>query len=207
MAFCDAVEACEREGTRCPFYLGKVPLQQELPEIAQAIDECKDASPGAVLGDCFGPLIPEGIFTYYGCGHNVSATHYDPHENMMLCVCGTKRVWLYPPSDLHCLYPHRGDATQLAVSRLAGDYGASNKVSRSVVPPFKTHAQLSGELQATFPKLAHARPVEAVLHAGDALYLPMCWWHCVEGSHERNCILNWWFLPHPRKAQLDEAGG
>ena len=55
------------------------------------------------------------------------------------------------------------------------------------------------ELRSLYPELARARPVEVNLVAGDMLYLPMCWWHCVEGSRERNMILNWWFEPHPEK--------
>jgi ribosomal protein L16 Arg81 hydroxylase len=39
------------------------------------------------------------------------------------------------------------------------------------------------------------------LVAGDVLYLPACWWHCVEGSAERNMILNWWVDRHPREAR------
>ena len=33
VAFLDAVEESERNGARCPFYLGKVPLRAELPEL------------------------------------------------------------------------------------------------------------------------------------------------------------------------------
>ena len=36
-AFLEAVERSEAQGTRCPFYLGKVPLRAELPEIADEI--------------------------------------------------------------------------------------------------------------------------------------------------------------------------
>ena len=65
------------------------------------------------------------------------------------------------------------------------------------------HDQLRGALRETFAKVAHARPVEVHLRAGDVLYLPACWWHCVEGSRERNMIVNWWYALHPRKRGLD----
>ena len=47
--------------------------------------------------------------------------------------------------------------------------------------------------------MRHAQPLEVNLGPGDFLYLPACWWHCVEGSRERNMILNWWFDVHPAK--------
>ena len=40
---------------------------------------------------------------------------------------------------------------------------------------------------------------------GDFLYLPALWWHCVEGSRERNMILNWWFAIHPAKRSHEGA--
>ena len=50
---------------------------------------------------------------------------------------------------------------------------------------------------------AHATPIEINLRPGDLFYSPACWWHCVEGSRERNMILNWWFDLHPRKKAHD----
>ena len=44
---------------------------------------------------------------------------------------------------------------------------------------------------------------------GDVLYLPCAWWHCVEGSAERNMILNWWCVVHEQKraaGEQDEGG-
>ena len=29
----------------------------------------------------------------------------DPNENLICCLSGSKRLWLYPPSDARCLYP------------------------------------------------------------------------------------------------------
>ena len=49
------------------------------------------------------------------------------------------------------------------------------------------------KLEAQFPG--------ACLEAGDVLYLPQCWWHCVEGSVERNMILNYWLRIHPSKRE------
>ena len=143
----------------------------------------------------------------------VTATHFDKSENLLLCICGTKRLWLYAPSDARHLYP------------VGGKDG-----SRAAAPPFQSHAELPPKMQDTFANMKHATPIEvcrlplvprvpapicAAAHtpmpmitlttrihthewhgqvnlvAGDLLYLPACWWHCVEGSRERNMILNW----------------
>lgn len=114
----------------------------------------------------------------------VTPTHFDGFENLLVVVSGTKRLWLYPPSDARHLY-------------CAG--GTRKEPSRATAPPFQTHDEMQPEMQRTFPEVAHARPLEVRLDAGDFLYLPACWWHCVEGSRERNMIINWWFAVHPRK--------
>ena len=113
-------------------------------------------------------------------------THFDPYENLLMCVSGTKRLWLFPPADAPSLYPIPGRAD----------------ASRSAAPPFKRHAELPSAMRDAYPRLAGARPLEVRLAAGDLLYLPACWWHCVEGSRERNMILNWWFRLHADKVAL-----
>lgn len=184
VGFLSAVEASERSGQRCPFYLGKVPLRSELPELDEAL-AVACSSPAHVLGEeCFGKLNREGVYTYFGCDRNVTPTHFDGYENLLICLCGTKRLWLYPPSDARHLYAAAGP---------------KRDASRAAAPPFQSFDDLSAELRASFPEVAHAKPLEVRLGAGDCLYLPACWWHCVEGSRERNMILNWWFDVHANK--------
>merc|ERR1719330_877710 len=183
-----------------PFYLGKVPLAQELPELAEEIAQAQTC-PRREYGSCFGGLVPQGVFTYLGCGRNTTPVHFDAYENLMLCLCGSKRVWLYPPCDAPFLYPV-GDGVMYPES----DF------SRSAAIPFRRFDDLPADLRARYPRLSRARPVEVSLRAGDVLYLPCCWWHCVEGSEGRNMILNWWFHVHPEKRALAQpakgfAGG
>jgi len=191
VGFLSTVEQSERSGTRCPFYLGKVPLRAELPELAEdleqwtsLIDELASAS--------FGPLHRDGMYTYFGCDRNVTPTHFDGFENLLICLCGTKRVWLYPPSDARYLYAAAGDKLD---------------PSRSAAPPFQAFEDMSSELRATFPNVKHTSPLEVTLYPGDMLYLPACWWHCVEGSRERNMIVNWWFDVHSKKRAHEGAVG
>ena len=38
---------------------------------------------------------------------------------------------------------------------------------------------------------------EITLHAGDALYLPTCWWHAVTGGAGPNISFIHWYVPSP----------
>ena len=164
-----------------------VPLRAELFELHEDVESV--SSPiDALAADCFGKLNDEGVYTYFGCDRNVTPTHFDSYENMLICLCGTKRLWLYPPSDARFLYPASGDKAD---------------ASRAASPPFQHFGEFSAEMRATFPDVAYACPLEVNLCAGDVLYLPACWWHCVEGSRERNMILNWWFDVHEAKRHYE----
>ncbi|CAJ1327196.1 unnamed protein product [Effrenium voratum] len=185
-AYLDAVEACEEGGRAMPYYMGKVPLRAELPELAEEV-EGASTSPQKEYGSCFGELLPEGVFTYFGCGRNSTSVHYDCHENLMVCLCGQKRLWLYAPGDARYVYP------------ISKDRGSSTDFSRSSILPFRRFGDLSPGDQARYPLLGAAAPLEIQVGPGDLLYLPACWWHCVEGSDDRNIILNWWFALHPDK--------
>ena len=155
-----------------------MPLRSELPELADDLQHAAAASALTDLGErCFGQLHTEGVFTYFGCDRQVTPTHFDGFENLLVCLCGTKRLWLFPPSDARHLYCCAGDQRK--------------EPSRAAAPPFQRFDELTPELRATFPEMAGAAPLEVQLRAGDCLYLPACWWHCVEGSRERNMILNW----------------
>ncbi|CAK9018711.1 unnamed protein product [Durusdinium trenchii] len=188
-AYLEAVERCERGEAAMPYYLGKVPLAAELPELAEEIRAAR-TDPQQEYGSCFGDLLPEGVFTYFGCGRNTTSVHYDAHENLMICVCGRKRLWLYPPGDARFVYP------------ISKDRGPSMDFSRSSILPFQRFEELSASDRARYPMLANAAgPLEVWVEKGDLFYLPSSWWHCVEGSEERNIILNWWFAMHPEKKQ------
>jgi hypothetical protein len=191
-AFLDSVEAHEKamaEGSasKVPFYLGKVPLQTELPELAEAIEQA-ETCPSRKYGSCFGKCIPQGVFTYFGCARNTTAVHFDAHDNLLVCISGWKRLFVYPPSDARYLYP-------------------CNDFTRSAVVPFANFEDLSEDLQAKYALMPRATPSEVLLKAGDLFYLPSCWWHCVEGSEDRNMILNWWFDLHPEKRAVTRAAG
>jgi len=190
-AFLDRVEEHERGNCAAvPFYLGKVPLNIELPELAQEVERA-ETCPQRIYGSCFGRLNPEGVFTYMGCGRNTTSVHFDMRENLLLCLNGTKRLWLFPPCEACNLYP--------VFTHTMSDF------SRSAAPPFTYFDELSPELQEKYPLLRKAQHVEVNLSAGDMLYLPSCWWHCVEGSQDRNMILNWWFDWHPEKSKTASA--
>lgn len=40
---------------------------------------------------------------------------------------------------------------------------------------------------------ANVRPIQVTVRPGQAIYLPVGWWHHVEQSDETTIALNWWY--------------
>jgi len=175
------IEECEKHAEPPSFYMGKVPLKQELPELVEDI-ESAPVSPLKKYGSCFGPN-PRGAYTYFGCGRNSTATHFDPSENLLMVISGKKRFMLFPPTDVDSLYPTH----------------APQYTNSGVPPVASTSEPLSSKILEHYPLYKHASVMQVDLEAGDMLYLPIFWWHQVSGSDERNMILNWWCDLHPQK--------
>merc|ERR1711963_172077 len=83
--------------------MGKNPLIKELPELVDDID-ASEASPIKKFETCFGENTGK-VHTYFGCGRNTTAIHWDPSENLAAVLYGKKTYWLFPPTDADCLYP------------------------------------------------------------------------------------------------------
>mmetsp|Transcript_49977 Transcript_49977/g.154454 ORF Transcript_49977/g.154454 Transcript_49977/m.154454 type:complete len:528 (+) Transcript_49977:57-1640(+) len=178
--YLDMVEEAERSGDAPPFYMGKVFLADELPEMVEDI-EASLASPWRLYGSAFGHN-KNGVHTYFGCGRNTTSIHADPSENLLVVVSGRKTFQLLPPWEADCLY-------------------CSAKLPlNSCVPPFLRPDAMPPDVGERFPEYRHARPMIVELEAGDMLYLPIFWWHGVTGGEGRNMILNWWSDMHPSKA-------
>lgn len=176
------IEETERSGSQPSFYMGKNPLPKELPELVEDIERAA-GSPVKQYRSCFGSSDVK-TYMYFGCGHNTSAVHFDPSENLLLVISGRKTYELYPPQDVDCLYPCKPP-----------------QFSNSAVRPCLKPDQMTSEELQRWPLYRHARPLRVTLERGEMLYLPIFWWHGVVGSAERNMQVNWWCDMHVDKVE------
>ena len=79
-------------------------------------------------------------------------THYDIMDNILIHVCGHKKVVLYPPSDALNLY-------------LVGDKSSVMEIEQ---PDYEK-----------YPKFKNVDRYECVLEPGDVLFIPALWFHNV----------------------------
>lgn len=102
-------------------------------------------------------------------------THYDGSDNLACVVAGRRRFTLFPPEQTSNLYPGPINYTPA---------GAPTSLVNIDKPDF-----------ARFPffKNALAEAYSVELEPGDAIFIPMLWWHHVESLNKVNALLNYWW--------------
>jgi hypothetical protein len=148
---------------------GSVYLMQQ--PIAASFPELAD--------DVRAPRLPGAITApahlWFGSPNNVTPLHYDPLCNLFRQVYGRKRFLLYSPRFFEEMYPLPIDAPFCHVSPVDAEQ-----------PDADRH-----------PRFLQAQTREVVLNAGDTLFLPPFWWHCVR-SLEVSISVNFWWAPELR---------
>jgi len=110
---------------------------------------------------------------------SIAAAHYDVPSNLACCVLGARRFTLFPPEQIHNLYPGPLEPTP----------------GGQVI----TMVDLKNPDFERFPRVRRALEAAVVvdLQPGDAVYYPSMWWHQVEALSPFNIMINFWWLRSP----------
>jgi mannose-6-phosphate isomerase-like protein (cupin superfamily) len=102
-------------------------------------------------------------------------THYDGSDNVACVVAGRRRFTLFPPEQTCHLYPGSLNFTPA---------GAPTSLVDLNKPDFERYPLF---------KLALAEAYSVELAPGDAIFIPMLWWHHVESLEKVNALMNYWW--------------
>ena len=110
---------------------------------------------------------------------SIAAAHYDVPSNLACCVLGARRFTLFPPEQIHNIYPGPLEPTP----------------GGQVI----TMVDLKNPDFERFPRVRRALEAAVVvdLQPGDAVYYPSMWWHQVEALSPFNIMINFWWLRSP----------
>ncbi|MEO8546909.1 MAG: cupin-like domain-containing protein [Sphingomicrobium sp.] len=113
-------------------------------------------------------------------GRTKIAAHNDIAHNVAVAASGRRRFTLFPPGQFANLYlgplEHSPGGRPISMVDLAA-------------PAWDSHPRFRAAL-------AEARVAE--LEPGDALFIPSCWYHHVEGRDRFNVLVNYWWNDEPR---------
>lgn len=108
---------------------------------------------------------------WMGLHDTKSPCHFDPFNNVLCQVYGTKRVIVVSPEYTRNLYPFYGSIALKNTSQV--DIEAPDLLK--------------------FPLFEKCYGFEAELEPGDGIFIPLRWWHyCAAKTH--NCSINFWWL-------------
>ncbi len=152
------------------FYVGSTDVDAYLPGLRDGNDLKLDA--GVLGGE------PPLVSIWLG-NRTVAAAHYDMSNNIACCMVGRRRFTLFPPDQVHNLYPGPLDPTPGGQVVSMVDFGA---------PDFDR-----------FPRFREALAAAQVadLEPGDVLVYPALWWHQVEALDPFNVLINYWWNSSP----------
>jgi len=110
---------------------------------------------------------------------SMASAHYDVPSNLACCVLGPRRFTLFPPEQIHNLYPGPMELTPGGQVVAMVDFRN---------PDFER-----------FPRARQAVDAAVVvdLEPGDAVFYPSMWWHQVEALAPFNIMINYWWRTAP----------
>ena len=149
--------------------------EEQPPAIALQAMYVPEVMP-AFLEDNRMPLLDNDVGPRIWIGNrSMIATHFDNNYNIACVVGGSRRFTVFPPEQVANLY----------IGPLLRTPGGS---------PISTVDLRNPDL-ARFPKFRQALESagEAVLEPGDAIYIPLLWWHGVEALSPLNILVNYWW--------------
>ncbi|KAF5282466.1 hypothetical protein FQA39_LY17581 [Lamprigera yunnana] len=109
------------------------------------------------------------INAWFGPEGTVSPLHYDPKDNLLAQVYGTKQILLYSPMDSDKLYPHKDKLL----------------FNTAQVDPYAPEIE-------KFPKFSSTTAYKCLLKPGEMLYIPLKWWHHVTALDKSFSVSFWW---------------
>lgn len=161
---------------------------RRLLELASQDLEAKNASPAlsmqsALIEDILPGLIEENSTGFFPNvkprlwlgNEGVVDTHYDGTDNLACVVAGRRRFILFGPEQTSNLYPGPLEFTPA---------GVPVSLVNLRKPDFTRYPRFRTALKNAY---------YAELAPGDALFIPMLWWHYVESLDKVNGLMNYWW--------------
>ena len=140
---------------------------QAIP-VAELLPKFLDENPMPLLDDRVTPRIWMGNRTRI-------ATHFDNNHNIACVVSGSRRFTVFPPDQVGNLYIG-------PLLRTPGGSPISMVDLRA--PDYSRFPQFKDALESA---------QEALLEPGDAIFIPILWWHGVESLGPLNILVNYWW--------------
>lgn len=172
-------------------YLAQHDLFQQIPSLRNDItipDFCWASVPGhSTDATANKPKLdyPQ-LNAWFGPARTITPLHTDGYQNLLCQVVGTKYVRLYPPTVDKELIRPRGEEMGVSMAN-------TSELDVGVLEGWDEPGDLDQvELDAMRDDLKDVEFWEGVLSPGDALLIPIGWWHYVRSLSVSFSVSFWW---------------
>ncbi|KAI1819489.1 hypothetical protein F4861DRAFT_526829 [Xylaria intraflava] len=180
-------------------YLAQHQLFTQLPNLRNDIripDYCYTSPPPHPTNPHINqPELDEPLLNaWFGPPGTISPLHNDPYHNILTQVVGRKYVRLYAPQETAQLAA-RGKENGVEMSNTSHlDIGVLEGWDERPDPQsLDEHDDKEGDSSTAAVEAFKAIPfVDCILEPGDALYIPIGWWHYVRGLSVSFSVSFWW---------------
>lgn len=144
------------------------------PAVSMQNSSPNEILPGLVDENC-SDFFPDVEPRLWIGNEGIVSAHYDNADNIACVVAGRRRFILFSPDQTSNLYPGPLNSTPA---------GAPTSMVQLDAPDFERYPRF---------KTALANAWSAELNPGDAIFIPMLWWHHVESLEKVNALMNYWW--------------
>lgn len=142
---------------------------------------------------------------WFGPPWTISPLHHDPYHNMLCQVVGRKYVRLYSPQHSASLLPRGKEELAPHLAQSQNGFSAHDKPlektaigetidmsNTSQVDVAAMELSPDEDWDEEYPGISTVPYVECILEAGEALYIPIGWWHYVRSCSIGISVSFWW---------------
>jgi len=144
-----------------------------------------------------------------------STFHFDPSDNFLVMVAGTKEAVMVSSLDSHWVHPKRLYATRYSSPPGQNTFGGmpdtplrEDPLSEDSRDNFSPVDYMTPDTKR-FPFYEEAKPTKCKLNPGDMLWMPAFTWHNILShgdpqNHNLNVAVNYWYEPNTALADYHE---